>query len=222
VEQITIRGTTAGLPAFPADMELSRLSSLGRIDGQLSRFSLDGLSLRTLDLQDIELHEGKVNSVDTERTIVRRVSARSIHFTGSNLGMLRWSAGKLSKTCFDDCKLLGAQFDQVILENVVFANCKLDYSTFTGIRASGPLIFVGCSLREVQFEGCDFSAALFDDCDLVLANFGHGRYKGCDLRGNDLSAVTGTHNLKSVVIDGDQMIQLAKALVSELDITFPG
>jgi uncharacterized protein YjbI with pentapeptide repeats len=81
-------------------------------------------------------------------------------------------------------------------------------------------MFVRCSLREADFESCDFTRSLFDECDLDLANFGHGRYAGCDLRGNDLSAVKGTNNLKSVIIDRGQLIQLAEAIASELAVTF--
>jgi uncharacterized protein YjbI with pentapeptide repeats len=77
-----------------------------------------------------------------------------------------------------------------------------------------------CSLREAEFTGCDLAGSLFDDCDLHLAAFGPGRYRACDLRGNDLSAVNGTHHLRQAVIDRVQLMELAVALAAELDITF--
>ena len=98
--------------------------------------------------------------------------------------------------------------------------CKLDYATFDQIRATGPVLFVRCSLREVEFTGCDLSGSLLDDCDLGLTDFGRGSYRGCDLRGNDLSALTSTRHLKYVVIDRAQTMQLAEALAVELDMTF--
>jgi hypothetical protein len=61
---------------------------------------------------------------------------------------------------------------------------------------------------------------LFDDCDLRLTGFGPGSYRGCDLRGNDLSAISGAHHLEHVVIDHAQTIQLAESLAAELDVTF--
>jgi uncharacterized protein YjbI with pentapeptide repeats len=88
------------------------------------------------------------------------------------------------------------------------------------MRTSGPVIFVRCSLREADFENCHFSCALFDECELVLTNFGHGYYRGCDLCGNDLSAVTGIKNLRSVIINRYQLAQFAEAMASELDVTF--
>jgi uncharacterized protein YjbI with pentapeptide repeats len=98
--------------------------------------------------------------------------------------------------------------------------CKLDYATLDQIRAAGPVLFVRCSLREAEFTGCDLADSLFDDCDLRLTDFGRGSYRGCDLRGNDLSALSSTRHLKYVVIDRAQLMQLAEALAVELDVTF--
>ena len=220
VERITIRGASSNLPVFTEDMELTPLSSLGRVTGQLSRFSLDDLSMRTLDVQDAGLHEGRIHNVHAENVSIRRVTVRSLKFSECNLSMLHWSGGEISTAWFDNCKLLGARFDDIKLMNVVFADCKIDYSTFSRMRTSGPVLFVRCSIREAEFEGCYFSRALFDECELVQTNFGHGSYKGCDLRGNDLSVATGINNLKSVVIDRYQLTQLAEAMASELNVTF--
>jgi uncharacterized protein YjbI with pentapeptide repeats len=200
-------------------MELTRLSSLDRVTGQLSRFFLADLSMRAIDMQSTEIHEGKIHLVRAESVNLRRVTARSLRFSECNLSMLRWSKEKISTTWFDNCKLLGARFNDMTLAHVVFTNCKLDYSTFSRLRASGPVMFIRCSLRETDFEDCYFPSVLFDECDLVLANFGHGSYKGCDLRGNDLSSVTGLSNLKSVMINRHQLIQLAEAMASELNAT---
>ena len=60
----------------------------------------------------------------------------------------------------------------------------------------------------------------FDDCDLGLADFGPGGYRGCDLRGNDLSAISGAHHLSRVVIDRAQLPQLAESLTAELEVSF--
>ena len=109
---------------------------------------------------------------------------------------------------------------KIKLSHAVFTNCKLDYSSFSQVRAPGPVIFSRCTLREADFESCHFPQMLFDECDLALTNFGSGSYKGCDLRGNDLSSVRGIHNLKAIVIDRHQLLQLAEAMAAELDVTF--
>ncbi|WP_439333630.1 pentapeptide repeat-containing protein [Trebonia kvetii] len=93
------------------------------------------------------------------------------------------------------------------LDHVVFADCKLDYAALSHVRTVGPVLFVRCSLREAEFRGCDLTRSLFEDCDLGLADFGPGAYRGCDLRGNDLSAISGAQHLRRVVIDRAQLLQ---------------
>ena len=82
------------------------------------------------------------------------------------------------------------------------------------------MLFVRCSLREAEFQGCDLAHAAFDDCELGLTVFGPGGYQGCDLRGNDLSAISGVRHLTRVVIDQAQLLQLAEALATDLQVRF--
>ena len=212
-----VRGTSAEVPVFDAAAPLEPVSSLR---GSVSGFEFGGLSLRALDVADAALLGGRVRAVRAEQAAMTRVDVRSVEFTGCELGSLRWTGGKVSRARFDDCKLLGARFEGVSLEHVVFTGCKLDYALFDKLRATGPVLFAGCSLREAEFNGCSLPGSLLDDCDLSLAAFGPGSYRGCDLRGNDLSSVLGAHHLKRVVLDRAQVLQLASALAVELDVSF--
>jgi uncharacterized protein YjbI with pentapeptide repeats len=77
-------------------------------------------------------------------------------------------------------------------------------------------------MESVEFTGCDLAGCLFDDCDLRLASFGPGHYRGGDLRGNDLSALTGAASLKRAISDRAQTMQLGEELAAELEMTFGG
>ena len=213
--QLTIRGISADLPVL--DQGLEPVDSLG---DSVTGFEYGAASVRALDAGNVRLADGRIRAVRAERGAMTAVALRSVEFTGCELGMLRWSGGKISRTRFDACKLLGARFENVTMDHVVFTGCKLDYATLDQVRAVGPVIFDHCSLREAEFTGCVLAGALFDGCDLALAGFGPGRYLHCDLRGNDLSAVTGAHYLKRVIIDRAQLLQLAEALAAELDVSF--
>jgi len=215
-----IRETSAELPVFDDDAQLKRVSALGAGSGPMSGFEFSEASVRMLTVKDVSLTSGKIRSVRAERASLSGVDASSVEISGCELGPLRWAAGRLSRVRFSDCKLLGARFDQVSLDHVVFTGCKLDYAVFDGVRATGPVLFIGCSLREAEFTGCDLSSALLDGCELDLASFGPGTYQNCDLRGNDLSAVTGVHHLKRAIIDRAQVMQLAEALAAELQISY--
>jgi uncharacterized protein YjbI with pentapeptide repeats len=220
MKRVTIRETSAELPNLPDEAELARVDSLGAEGGSASRFELTGTRFRALDVQDVRLLDGRVHSVHSEATRVKGLAARSVEFTGCELGDVQWTGGKLSRTRFDGCKLLAARFENVTLDNVVFSDCKLDYAALSHVRTTGPVLFVRCSMREAEFRGCNLARSLFDDCDLRMADFGPGGYRGCDLRGNDLSAIRGTHHLNRVVIDRSQLLQLAYALAADLEVSF--
>ena len=218
--QLTIRELTAQLPAVGPETGLTRVDSLGPRGGRVSRFDLAPAVLRGLEAENLQLLDGTIRSVRTETTRVTGVTARSVELTGCDLGQLRWTGGTVSRTRFAGCKLLGARFENVTLDHVVFSDCKLDYAVLENIRAKGPVVFVRCSLREAGFRGCDLSRALLDDCQLPLTEFGPGRYQGCDLRGNDLSAVRGAHHLGRVIIDRIQVLQLGAALAGDIEVSF--
>ena len=195
------------------------MSSLGTEGGLVCDFQFGEASLRALEVRNVQLLRGKIRALRAGRASMTAVRIDSVEFTGCDLS-LRWAGGKISRARFDACKLLGAWLEGLTLDHAVFTGCKLDYATLDQVQRPDLVIFAGCSLREAEFTGCDLAGCLFDDCDLRLAGFGPGSYRGCDLRGNDLSAVSGAHHLKHIVIDRAQTIQLAEALAAELDVTF--
>ncbi|SDH11547.1 Pentapeptide repeat-containing protein [Sinosporangium album] len=97
------------------------------------------------DLDDADLDEVRLHSVE---------------FSGCDLSGLRWTGGKLSRTVFTGCKLLGAVWEEVVLEDVLFERCRLDMTVFTRLRATGPVVFTSCSLREATFTAADLSSSV--------------------------------------------------------------
>ncbi|MFI0219975.1 pentapeptide repeat-containing protein [Streptomyces lydicus] len=217
----TIRRTSVTLPALnEPGLYLSNITSLESSRGRVAEFQYTDADLRALDLADTHLMEGRITHLTTQRTRLEKLRVDSVEFTGCDLASLQWTDSKISRTVFHDCKLMGAALKDVTLDNVLFENCKIDYSTLTRVRATGPVIFAKCSLRETTFATADLCAALIDDCELRLTEFDGGKYRGLDLRGNDLSQLRGLASLKQVVIDHAQTLQLAEALAAELDVAF--
>jgi uncharacterized protein YjbI with pentapeptide repeats len=218
--QITIRGTSVDLPLLIDEADLNQVASLGSAGDSIYGFDFGDASVRALDLRDAELQYGKIHSIRAESVSMTENHVRSVEFTGCELNSLHWARGKATRTRFNACKLLGAQFKDVTLEHLVFTDCKMDYATFNQVRATGPMLFRHCSLRETDFTACNLTGSVFDECDLFQTNFGPGRYVGCDLRGNDLSTAKGIHHLQRAVLYRFQLTQLAQALAMELDVTF--
>jgi uncharacterized protein YjbI with pentapeptide repeats len=222
MDQLTIRQTSAELPRFDAETALEPVALPDARSRLLTGFESGDATVDAWELAGAHLLNGRIRGLRAGTASIAATRMDSVEITGCDLSSLRWQGGKISRVRFSDCRFLAAKIQTVAMEHVVFSGCKLDYAAFGQIRASGPVVFAGCSLREAEFTGCALAAAAFDGCDLRLATFGPGYYRGCDLRGNDLSALLGAAHLKQIVIDPAQTAQLGEALVAELKITFGG
>src|SRR5215469_8831166 len=220
MDQFTIRQTSAELPAFDPEMALEPLRRLGAQSRLAANFEFGAATVAAWELAGANLLHGKVRMLRAAGARITGAHMDSVEFTGCDLSSLRWQGGKISRVRFDNCKFLAARIQAVTMEHVVFTGCKLDYTALDQIRATGPVLFTDCSLREDELTGCDLDGSLFDRCDLGLTGFGPGTYRRCDLRGNDLSALIGAAHLKRVVIDRAQTMQLGEALAQELEVTF--
>ncbi len=220
MDQLTIRQTSAELPRFDAQAALEPVPLPGTRSRLVTDFQFGDATVDAWELAGAHLLHGRVRMLRAGTASIAATRMDSVEFTGCDLSSLRWQGGKISRARFGNCRLLAARIEAVTMEHVVFSGCKLDYAAFGQIRATGPVVFAGCSLREAEFTGCDLAGTAFDDCDLRLASFGPGHYRACDLRGNDLSALLGASHLKHAVIDLAQTAQLGEALAAELEVTF--
>ncbi|MFE1788961.1 pentapeptide repeat-containing protein [Streptomyces sp. NPDC059525] len=198
---------------------LSRVDTLDSPRGAVQDFTYGDADLRSLYLSEAQLITGRITDVHAKRADFEALTLHGVEISGSDLGSARWSEGKLTRVHFRDSKLMGAALDGLVLDDVLFENCRFDYATFEKPRATGPVVFAGCTFAEATFTDCDLSGAVVSNCSLRLTEFGSGRYRDTDLRGNDLSTVRGVANLAKIRIDPGQQIQLAEAFVNELDIT---
>lgn len=199
---------------------LSNVQSLEGGRGILQDFHYADADLRALELTDAQLVSGKITGLRAARVHLEQLRLSAVEFDNCDLGSATWLDSKLSRVVFRNCKLMGATLSDLTLDDVLFENCRLDYTTLEALRATGPVVFSRCVLAEASITGCALTGAVLDACTLRLTEFGKGRYKDLDLRGNDLSAITGAARLSKVIIDRAQQIELAQALLAELDVTY--
>ncbi|MGW6821194.1 pentapeptide repeat-containing protein [Streptomyces sp. NPDC055005] len=212
--------TTVTLPELDEPgLYLSNVDSLDGSRGTVQDFAYGDADLRSLDLADTQLVTGRIAGIRAKRVEFEAVNLHGVEISDSDLGSARWTGSKLTRVHVRDCKLMGASLDGLVLDDVLFEGCRLDFATFEKVRATGPVAFIGCVLTEATFTDCDLSDAVFTDCTLRLTEFGTGRYRNTDLRENDLSAIRGVANLAKIRIDPGQQSDLAEALVNELDMT---
>ncbi|MFQ6194890.1 pentapeptide repeat-containing protein [Streptomyces sp. NPDC000405] len=221
MEPRKVRRVSVTLPALDEPgLYLSNVQSLESGRGRVAEFQYADMDLRELDLAGTHLLDGRIQRVKTQRGRFHEVRADSVQFSDCDLSSLKWSDSKLSRVTFSNCKLMGSLLEEVVLDNVLFENCKFDYATLDRVRATGPVIFSKCSLRETTVRACALGSVAFETCDLRFAEFEGGKYRDCDLRGNDLSTLRGTAALKKVIIERAQVAQLADALAAELEVTY--
>jgi uncharacterized protein YjbI with pentapeptide repeats len=219
VDTRTIGRVTITLPGLnEPGLYLSAVDTLDSPRGIVQDFAYENVDLRALDLADTQLVTGRITDVRTKRTVFADLNLHGVEITGSDFGTALWSESKLTRVALRDCKLMGAALNGLVLDDVLFTGCKFDYATFEKIRATGPVAFVDCTFTEATLTNCDLSDAVFSDCGLRMTEFGTGRYRDTDLRGNDLSTIRGAAHLSKARINHGQQAQLAEALVHELDI----
>ncbi|MBD0671302.1 pentapeptide repeat-containing protein [Streptomyces sp. CBMA156] len=211
---------TVTLPDLDDDPYLGVITSPPRPGSTVTEFRYTDQDIRALDLTEADLRNGIVHNVTAQRTTIENVRFSSVRITVSDLGSLRLSGSKASRTLFRDCRLMGAAITGAVLDNVLFENCRLDYAIFDQVRASGPLVFDRCVLTEATFTGCDLTGAVMRDCVLQATVLGAGTYKDLDLSDNDLSTVRGIAHLREAVISRTQQHQLTDALLAELNVTY--
>jgi uncharacterized protein YjbI with pentapeptide repeats len=117
------------------------------------------------------------------------------------------------------CTLMGSSWNNVTLRDVIFEQCRWDYSTLTAITSAGPTAFLHCSFNEASITQGRLAKAVFDQCRLAQLELERCDLRGADLRGNDLSGLAGATGLRGVILDQAQLPALADALVQELDIS---
>ncbi|MFI7104165.1 pentapeptide repeat-containing protein [Streptomyces sp. NPDC050161] len=209
------------LPALDEPgLYLSNVTSLESGRGHVQDFQYTDASLRALDLADTQLITGRITNLRASRVQLQSVNLHAVDFDSCDLGSVQWSESKLSRAVFRNCKIMGADLASLALDDVLFENCKLDYTAFSRIRATGPVVFTGCSLAEASFTGCDLSNTVIRECSLRETEFRSGRYHDLDLRDTDLSTVRGITHLKGITIGRAQQPQLTQALLTELAVTY--
>lgn len=100
------------------------------------------------------------------------ISFTECSFKSCNLSMVKMLQTTLNDARFNDCKMLGINFEHCneYLFTVAFDNCHLNLSSFYR-RALKKTSFRNCSLHEADFTESDLSGSVFDNCDLTGARF---------------------------------------------------
>ena len=107
---------------------------------------------------------------------------------------------------------------RVSMSDVLFEGCQFDYATWEQVKVTGDVAFVGCSFKEAEIIGSDLRGAVFDDCAFA-ADIKSTKMSGADLRGSDLSGLSGLASLYGAQVTELQLRQLSEVMIRDLDLT---
>lgn len=132
---------------------------------QKSRYLLERLNFKKLDLKDQNLKEASFATLVVSRS----------NFSGSDLTDANFSCGKIDNCNFNNCTIIGAKFVESNAKGATFHNTTLQNCKFGGITLKEVSFqdtrFKNVDFKEANLKGADLSKASFEDCKFNKAIF---------------------------------------------------
>lgn len=159
---------------------------------QLSRIKGADLSLRGLSLIDCALDQ-----IDLPVLAGGRAELRGVTWRSSRVGSADLFSSSMQGVHFIDCRLGFINLRGAKLEDVFFTNCTIDELDL-GQATAKRVGFSGTTVRSL-----DISAA---------------KLHAFDLRGAELSSITGIASMRGAIVDSHQLMQLAPLLAEHFGV----
>ncbi|WP_432976199.1 pentapeptide repeat-containing protein [Dactylosporangium sp. CA-233914] len=185
-----------------AHVQTGRAIRTTLIDARLRRSHLENLDLNGVTWEDVAISGCRFEKVD---------------FTAARLTGLT-----LERVHFVNCKLTWANLAESRLSDVLFEGCRLDGASLDDVSTAGPTGFVGCVLVNTNLRDCALPYAAMQGCRLRQMSFESCDLRGADLRGNQLSEVSGMTSLRGVTIEPAQLPGLTDAVMRDLGVIVRG
>lgn len=114
---------------------------------------------------------------------LREIRFLDCEFVACNLSNAKISNASLQDVAFNNCKILGIQFEECnpFAFDAKFNDCQINFSSFHKLKLSKGR-FVNCQLHSVDFTQADMGKALVQNCDLSNAMFANTNLEKADLR----------------------------------------
>jgi uncharacterized protein YjbI with pentapeptide repeats len=180
-------------PDLPDGEPVDSPGSLGVLEGaRLHDAVLAGERFGALELVDVEARGCDIANVRARGALVRRVA-------------------------FERCRFTGALITEARVEDVVFADCRIDLASF-GRTAMQRVLFERCVLTGADLIDAELASVCFRDCDLTDADLSGSRWKDCELRGCRIAALRGVECLRGVRMPIDDVVASAAVFAAHLGI----
>lgn len=170
-----------------------------------------GRSIAGLALDQVHAHRILLNRA-------RLSSARlfDVHCEASDLSSSSWQRPRWQRVLFKGCKLTGAQVATLAGTDVMFQECTLEGTIFSGGKFKG-VHFERCRMARVVFDRVELGNATFRRCDCTGMDLTGSVLQGVDLRGSEIPDIrVEVGQFKGLTIDPAQAAELVAHLGSSV------
>lgn len=119
------------------------------------------------------LTERLVTGETWSRAQLARVTVSRSWLVDADLASSRFDGVTLDRCVLKGCTLVGSQWTGATFKNVMLENCRLDYATFTDLRAVAGVALIGCSLVETVFSRSKLNVLAVDGSRLTSTRSRH-------------------------------------------------
>ena len=192
-----------GASLRPGDLrELERLSDADLEDRDLHEIRLIECEWIDTDLNSADLHGSRF-----EEVILERISATVLRATDST-----WQDVHIRNSRIGSAELYESEW-----RSVRFTNCKIGYlnlrhATLTDIQ------FTSCQIDEIDLGDATVTRASFPDSTLATLDLRGSNLVALDLRGLELSTISGLESIAGTWVDENQLVSLAPILARHLGL----
>ena len=137
----------------------------------------------------------------------------------ADLANVRAPGAVLRRVRLERVRLTGAELGESTIEDVVFADCRVDLASLRLAKLSR-VRFERCRMEEIDLQGATLSSVLFLECALQRATWAGVTLTRTELRGCDLAGAVNPERLRGMRMPWadavDAVAELAAAVGVEI------
>ena len=167
---------------------------------------------------DLRLQDVLLANLDLTGTEAPGLTLTDAIVAGGSWANLRAARGAITRVEAQQLCATGADFNEAVLKDVVFAEARLDLASFRFAKLER-VVFRDCRLEEADFLGASLRSVRIERCNLTAASFVDAVCERCELRDCELAELQGVEGLRGARMSWSEVIQVAGQLAAATGIT---
>jgi uncharacterized protein YjbI with pentapeptide repeats len=198
----------------PATMDGARVES----GDEWSRVRIVDAELSDLAAPGLRFEESRLERVDLSGGRLAHLALSDVELESCNLANADVRGGSLWRARVTRSRLTGLSWNEGLVRDVVFSDCRVDLSSFAAARLE-QVAFERCLLMQADFQEAQLRAARFVDCDLSEADLSATRFDRCELRGCTIDGIRGAERLRGVAMPWEDILAAAGTFAAAVGVT---